>query len=238
MDIITTIIEELTALSSDEKRQVLPRFFKTGPGEYGEGDLFIGTAVPDTRQVAKAHRDISMADVEALLNSEWHEVRLAALLIMVAKANKADDSTRKELFDFYLSHTDRINNWDLVDLSVKTIVGEYLMGKPRDQLYILAKSQSPWEVRMAIVSTFAFIRKGELDDTYRLCDMLMNHKHELIHKACGWMLREAGKRDPGRLRDWLAPRCAVMPRTMLRYAVEKFDAEERRRFMERRPCKL
>ena len=127
MDITTTILEELTALSTEEKRQVLPRFFKTGPGEYGEGDLFIGTAVPDTRQVAKAHRDISMADVEALLNSEWHEVRLAALLIMVAKANKADDSTRKELFDFYLSHTDRINNWDLVDLSVKTVVGEYLM---------------------------------------------------------------------------------------------------------------
>ncbi len=233
MDITTTIIEELTALSSDEKRQVLPRFFKTGPGEYGEGDLFIGTAVPDTRQVAKAHRDISMADVEALLNSEWHEVRLAALLIMVAKANKADDSTRKELFDFYLSHTDRINNWDLVDLSVKTIVGEYLMDKPRDQLYILAKSQSPWEVRMAIVSTFAFIRKGELDDTYRLCDMLMNHKHELIHKACGWMLREAGKRDPARLYDYVYAKRKRMPRTMLRYAIERFGKSEKATLMKK-----
>lgn len=201
MDITTTIIEELTALSTEEKRQVLPRFFKTGPGEYGEGDLFIGTAVPDTRQVAKA--------------------------------NKADDSTRKELFDFYLSHTDRINNWDLVDLSVRTIVGEYLMDKPRDQLYILAKSQSPWEVRMAIVSTFAFIRKGELDDTYRLCDMLMNHKHELIHKACGWMLREAGKRDPARLYDYVYANLKRMPRTMLRYAIERFGKSEKATLMKK-----
>ena len=201
MDITTTIIEELTALSTEEKRQVLPRFFKTGPGEYGEGDLFIGTAVPDTRQVAKA--------------------------------NKADDSTRKELFDFYLSHTDRINNWDLVDLSVKAVVGEYLMDKPRDQLYILAKSQSPWEVRMAIVSTFAFIRKGELDDTYRLCDMLMNHKHELIHKACGWMLREAGKRDPARLYDYVYANRKRMPRTMLRYAIERFGKSEKATLMKK-----
>lgn len=233
MDIVTTITEELSALSTDEKRRILPRFFKTGPGQYGEGDRFLGTAVPDTRSVAKAHRDTSLADIGLLLGSPWHEVRLAALLIMVAKADKADDNSRRELLDFYLSHTHRINNWDLVDLSVTKIVGEYLADKPRDLLYSLAQSPLLWEARMSIVATLAFIRKGDLDDTYRLCDLLMDHSHELIHKACGWMLREAGKRNPARLYDYVDANRARMPRTMLRYAIERFGKTEREALMKK-----
>lgn len=233
MDIVTTITEELSALSTDEKRRILPRFFKTGPGQYGEGDRFLGTAVPDTRSVAKAHRDTSLADIGLLLGSPWHEVRLAALLIMVAKADKADDNSRRELLDFYLSHTHRINNWDLVDLSVTKIVGEYLADKPRDLLYSLAQSPLLWEARMSIIATLAFIRKGDLDDTYRLCDLLMDHSHELIHKACGWMLREAGKRNPARLYDYVDANRARMPRTMLRYAIERFGKTEREALMKK-----
>lgn len=233
MDIVTTITEELSALSTDEKRRILPRFFKTGPGQYGEGDRFLGTAVPDTRSVAKAHRDTSLADIGLLLGSPWHEVRLAALLIMVAKADKADDNSRREMLDFYLSHTHRINNWDLVDLSVTKIVGEYLADKPRDLLYSLAQSPLLWEARMSIVATLAFIRKGDLDDTYRLCDLLMDHSHELIHKACGWMLREAGKRNPARLYDYVDANRARMPRTMLRYAIERFGKTEREALMKK-----
>lgn len=233
MDIVTTITEELSALSTDEKRRILPRFFKTGPGQYGEGDRFLGTAVPDTRSVAKAHRDTSLADIGLLLGSPWHEVRLAALLIMVAKADKADDNSRRELLDFYLSHTNRINNWDLVDLSVTKIVGEYLADKPRDLLYSLAQSPLLWEARMSIVATLAFIRKGDLDDTYRLCDLLMDHSHELIHNACGWMLREAGKRNPARLYDYVNANRARMPRTMLRYAIERFGKTEREALMKK-----
>lgn len=233
MDIVTTITEELSALSTDEKRRILPRFFKTGPGQYGEGDRFLGTAVPDTRSVAKAHRDTSLADIGLLLGSPWHEVRLAALLIMVAKADKADDNSRRELLDFYLSHTNRINNWDLVDLSVTKIVGEYLADKPRDLLYSLAQSPLLWEARMSIVATLAFIRKGDLDDTYRLCDLLMDHSHELIHNACSWMLREAGKRNPARLYDYVNANRARMPRTMLRYAIERFGKTEREALMKK-----
>ena len=233
MDIVTTIMEELIALSTDEKRRVLPRFFKTGPGQYGEGDLFIGTAVPDTRRVAIAHKDASLEEIEQLLCSQWHEMRLAALLIMVAKAHKADDYTRRCLFSFYLTHTARINNWDLVDLSAPTLVGGYLSDKPRDTLYCLAQSQLLWEARIAVVATLAFIRHEDLDDTYKICDMLMNHSHELIHKACGWMLREAGKHDPRRLYTYVMDNRCRMPRTMLRYAIERFAPSERKELMEK-----
>lgn len=233
MNIVTTIMEELTALSTEEKRRVLPHFFKTGPGQYGEGDLFIGTTVPDTRRVAIAHKDASLEDVEQMLYSQWHEVRLAALLIMVAKAHKADDYTRSRLFNFYLRHTARINNWDLVDLSAPTLVGDYLSDKTRDTLYSLAQSQLLWEARIAIVATLAFIRRGDLDDTYKICNILMNHSHELIHKACGWMLREAGKRNPKRLYTYVMDNRCHMPRTMLRYAIERFAPSERKELMEK-----
>ncbi|WP_455540801.1 DNA alkylation repair protein [Prevotella fusca] len=231
--IIGLITDELQAFSTEEKREVLPRFFKTGKGEYGEGDHFLGVAVPDTRTVAKQHKDISLDEIRNLMQSEWHEVRLCALLIMVEKSKKKDETLRKQLFDLYLSQTSRINNWDLVDLSCRFIVGEFLLDKSRDILYQLAQSPLLWDNRIAIVSTYAFIRKGQLDDTYVLSDLMMKHPHDLMHKAIGWMLREAGKRDPERLYDYVMYHRAEMPRTMLRYAIEKFGPKERSVLMKR-----
>ena len=231
--IIGLITDELQAFSTEEKREVLPRFFKTGKGEYGEGDHFLGVAVPDTRTVAKQHKDISLDEIRNLMQSEWHEVRLCALLIMVEKSKKKDETLRKQLFDLYLSQTSRINNWDLVDLSCRFIVGEFLLDKSRDILYQLAQSPLLWDNRIAIVSTYAFIRKGQLDDTYVLSDLMMKHPHDLMHKAIGWMLREAGKRDPERLYDYVMNHRAEMPRTMLRYAIEKFGSKERSVLMKR-----
>ncbi|MGP1417821.1 MAG: DNA alkylation repair protein [Prevotella fusca] len=231
--IIGLITDELQAFSTEEKREVLPRFFKTGKGEYGEGDHFLGVAVPDTRTVAKQYKDISLNEIRNLMQSEWHEVRLCALLIMVEKSKKKDETLRKQLFDLYLSQTSRINNWDLVDLSCRFIVGEFLLDKSRDILYQLAQSPLLWDNRIAIVSTYAFIRKGQLDDTYVLSDLMMKHPHDLMHKAIGWMLREAGKRDPERLYDYVMNHRAEMPRTMLRYAIEKFGPKERSVLMKR-----
>ena len=231
--IIGLITDELQAFSTEEKREVLPRFFKTGKGEYGEGDHFLGVAVPDTRTVAKQHKDISLDEIRNLMQSEWHEVRLCALLIMVEKSKKKDKILRKQLFDLYLSQTSRINNWDLVDLSCRFIVGEFLLDGSRDILYQLAQSPLLWDNRIAIVSTYAFIRKGQLDDTYVLSDLMMKHPHDLMHKAIGWMLREAGKRDPERLYDYVMNHRAEMPRTMLRYAIEKFGPKERSVLMKR-----
>lgn len=231
--IIGLITDELQAFSTEEKREVLPRFFKTGKGEYGEGDHFLGVAVPDTRTVAKQHKDISLDEIRNLMQSEWHEVRLCALLIMVEKSKKKDETLRKQLFDLYLSQTSRINNWDLVDLSCRFIVGEFLLDKSRDILYQLAQSPLLWDNRIAIVSTYAFMRKGQLDDTYVLSDLMMKHPHDLMHKAIGWMLREAGKRDPERLYDYVMNHRAEMPRTMLRYAIEKFGPKERSVLMKR-----
>ena len=187
-----TITNELQALSDAEKREIFPKFFKAGKGEYGEGDRFLGVTVPNIRAIAKLHEDISIEEIRDLIQSEWHEVRLCALIIMVEKSKKKDEALRKELFNLYLSQTERINNWDLVDLSCRFIIGEYLLDKSRDILYHLAQSPLLWDNRIAIVSTYAFIRKGQLEDTYALSDLMMQHPHDLMHKAIGWMLREAG----------------------------------------------
>uniref|UniRef100_A0AB33IYY1 DNA alkylation repair protein n=1 Tax=Prevotella sp. GTC17253 TaxID=3236793 RepID=A0AB33IYY1_9BACT len=227
------IINELRALSSAEKSEVFPRFFKTGKGEYGEDDRFLGVVVPNVRNVAKRYKDISLEEIRCLMQSEWHEVRLCALLIMVEKTKKADETLKQHLFELYLSVTDRINNWDLVDLSCRFIVGEYLLDRDRDILYRLADSKLLWDNRIAIVSTYAFIRQGQLEDTYALSDLMMHHRHDLMHKAIGWMLREAGKRDADRLYSYVLKNRAVMPRTMLRYAIEKFDPEQRKLLMQR-----
>lgn len=226
-----TIINELKALATEEKRLFLPHFFKTGKGQYGEGDVFLGVVVPYTRKVAKAHRDATINDIEELLASEYHEARLCALLIMVLKFGKADETTRQSLYNLYISHTDRINNWDLVDLSAPTIVGGYLQDKSRHKLYNMAESELLWDNRIAMVSTFAFIRNRDFDDTYSLALKMMNHPHDLMHKAIGWMLREAGKRDPEQLYDFVEGHHSQMPRTMLRYAIEKFSPLERTRLM-------
>lgn len=228
-----TITNELQALSDAEKREIFPKFFKAGKGEYGEGDRFLGVTVPNIRAIAKLHKDISIEEIRDLIQSEWHEVRLCALIIMVEKSKKKDEVLRKELFNLYLSQTERINNWDLVDLSCRFIIGEYLLDKSRDILYQLAQSPLLWDNRIAIVSTYAFIRKGQLEDTYALSDLMMQHPHDLMHKAIGWMLREAGKRNPERLYDYVMSHRADMPRTMLRYAIEKFSPKERTILMKR-----
>ena len=231
--ITKTITSELQALSNAEKREIFPKFFKAGKGEYGEGDRFLGVTVPNIRAIAKLHKDISLDEIRDLMLSEWHEVRLCALLIMVEKSKKKDEALRQQLFDLYLSQTDRINNWDLVDLSCRFIIGEYLLDKSRDILYQLAQSPLLWDNRIAIVSTYAFIRKGQLEDTYALSDLMMQHPHDLMHKAIGWMLREAGKRDANRLYNYVMSHRADMPRTMLRYAIEKFSPKERAILMKR-----
>ena len=228
-----TITNELQALSDAEKREIFPKFFKAGKGEYGEGDHFLGVTVPNIRAIAKLHKNISIEEIRDLIQSEWHEVRLCALIIMVEKSKKKDEALRKELFNLYLSQTKRINNWDLVDLSCRFIIGEYLLDKSRDILYQLAQSPLLWDNRIAIVSTYAFIRKGQLEDTYALSDLMMQHPHDLMHKAIGWMLREAGKRNPERLYDYVMSHRADMPRTMLRYAIEKFSPKERAILMKR-----
>ena len=224
----TQIYNALVARSDEEKKIVLPRFFKTGKGQYGEGDMFLGVTVPNIRDVAKEFKDINFDIIEELIHSPWHEMRMCALLILV---NNSQQEVTKDTFDFYLSQTKYINNWDLVDLSAPQIVGKFLLDKKRDTLYQLAGNDLLWDNRIAIVSTLTFIRNNDLDDTYQLSLKMMNHKHDLMHKAIGWMLREAGKRDTKRLYNFVMEYRNIMPRTMLRYSIEKFDKETRKELM-------
>lgn len=222
------ITKALKELATEEKRMFLPHFFKTGKGQYGEGDRFLGVVVPNTRKVAKAYaKEATRKDIAALISSPYHEIRLCALLILIQKFIKAEVDERKEIYDFYLKHTESINNWDLVDLSAPYIIGAYLLDKPRNVLYKLADSELLWNNRIAIVATQTFIRNNDLDDTFALSLKLMSHPHDLIHKAVGWMLREAGKRNRHRLLTFVDEHRGEMPRTMLRYAIEKFSPEER-----------
>lgn len=228
---VETIISELMAYQQADKQEILPRFFKTGKGEYGEGDRFMGVSVPQVRLISKRNRDISIDEVEQLLASPWHEARQCALFILTLQYQRAKAEERKTIVDFYLSHTDRINNWDLVDVSAHYILGDYLLSHSREILYRLAESPSLWENRIAMVSTYAFIRKGELDDTYALATRMMHHPHDLMHKAIGWMLREAGKKDVERLTRYVKQYAGQMPRTMLRYAIEKLENVMRQEIM-------
>ncbi len=225
---LSIIESRLVSRSDEEKKVVLPRFFKTGKGQYGEGDKFIGVTVPNIRAVAKEFKDVDFDVIKELLQSPWHEMRMCALLIIIHNSKK---EVSKETFDFYLSQTKYINNWDLVDLSAPQIVGRYLLNKKRDILYQLAESDLLWDNRIAIVSTLTFIRNNDLDDTYNLSLKMIHHKHDLMHKAIGWMLREAGKRDAERLYKFMKERKLEMPRTMLRYAIEKFDDTTRKELM-------
>ena len=226
-------------LSRRDPSQVdgLMRFFKTGPGQYGEGDRFLGIKVPVTREVVKAcWRDTGFPDLEECIASEYHEIRLAALLTLVEIFchAKKDPALRQRCVDFYLSHTQFINNWDLVDLSCYPLLGSWLLDKDRKLLYDLARDgKTIWEQRIGIVSTMQFIRHGQLDDTFAIADILLHHTHDLIHKAVGWLLREAGKRDSSALKAFLEPRYRTMPRTMLRYAIEKFPEQDRKTLLGR-----
>lgn len=225
---LNIIESQLVARSDEEKKIVLPRFFKTGKGQYGEGDKFLGVTVPNIRAVAKEFKDVDFDVIKELIRSPWHEMRMCALLILV---NNSKKEVSKETFEFYLSQTKYINNWDLVDLSAPQIVGQYLLDKERDILYRLAESDLLWDNRIAIVSTLTFIRNSDLDDTYKLSLKMMYHKHDLMHKAIGWMLREAGKRDEERLYKFVKEYKTKMPRTMLRYSIEKFDELTRKELM-------
>ena len=232
------LLSEITARADESQVEGLSRFFKTGPGQYGEGDKFLGIKVPVTREVVKqCWRETSMEDLDECIASEYHEVRLAALLALVeifAHAKRLP-AKQADCIDFYLSHTDRINNWDLVDLSCYPLLGVWLLDKDRSLLYDLARNgKTIWEQRIGIVSTMTFIRHGQLQDTFDIADILLHHPHDLIHKAVGWLLREAGKRDKEALTAYLEPRCQDMPRTMLRYAIEKFPEAERQAYLKKR----
>ena len=216
----------------------LSRFFKTGKGQYGEGDKFLGIKVPVTREVVKqCWQTTSFDNLETCIRSEYHELRLVALLALVQlfKHAKKDVGLQKQYIDFYLSHTEFINNWDLVDLSCYELLGVWLLDKDRTLLYDLARDgKTIWEQRIGMVSTMQFLRYGQLDDTYAIADIFLAKPkplHDLLQKAVGWLLREAGKRDEKRLKDWLSDRYQDMPRTMLRYAIEKFTEEERQQFL-------
>ena len=226
--------KDLQGLADQKKAQTLMRFFKTGPGEYGEGDKFIGVTVPLQRQVAKKYyKDILFAEIKELLKSPIHEYRLTALLMLTYRYERTDDKARKEIFELYLGHTKYINNWDLVDLSAPNIVGAYLCSHPGKKkiLTLLAKSENLWEKRISVLATYAFIKKGDFDDILKIATTLLADEHDLIHKAVGWMLREMGKRDQLTEEKFLQKYYTVMPRTMLRYAIEKFDEELRQKYL-------
>jgi 3-methyladenine DNA glycosylase AlkD len=230
----TLIRQELEQYIDPVKREYLPRFFKTGKGGYGEGDRFLGVVVPNTRLVAKRHKDDPLEVVAELLQSPWHECRLCALLMLVERFKKRNEAERRQIVDLYLAHTASINNWDLVDLSAPGLIGVYLADKPRALLYRLVESPLLWEQRIAIVSTYTLIKRGDYLDTIALAERLLSHRHDLMHKSVGWMLREVGKRDKELLLQFLEKHSTEMPRTMLRYAIEKFPEEERQWWLRRK----
>lgn len=225
------ITAHLISLADKDRAAHAQRYFKAEAGGYGEGDRFLGLRVPVVRLAVKHFSSASVDTAAQLLSAEWHEVRLFALLLLVAKFAKADEAGRTAIFHIYLAHTRHIDNWDLVDSSAPYIVGMHLRDKDRRILDELAQSKSLWERRIAIMATFAFIRDGEFDDALRLAERLLHDPEDLIHKACGWMLREIGKRDPAAETTFLQAHCRAMPRTMLRYAIEKFAPAERQRYL-------
>ncbi|MEN9919219.1 MAG: hypothetical protein RL662_1655 [Bacteroidota bacterium] len=229
------IQKQLEAVSSPQKRDFIPSFFKTGKGEYGEGDKFIGVVVPEIRKIAKQYKDLSQEEITNLLHNQYHECRLCALIILTERFKKAKiEVERTSFFNFYLQNTKWINNWDLVDLSCKDVIGGYLIDKTdRTILYKLAKSNLLWDQRIAIISTHPFIKKQDYHDTIQLSAYFLTHKHDLIHKAVGWMLREIGKQDKTVLTMFLDTYYKQMPRTMLRYSIEKLLPEEKAYYMKK-----
>jgi 3-methyladenine DNA glycosylase AlkD len=228
------ILEELHSVANPEKAVFLQRFFKTGKGQYAEGDVFLGIAVPIVRNIVKANKGIPLPEIQTLLYSEYHEARLAALLFLAQQFKKAKETERKTIFDFYLAHARQANNWDLVDVTCRDVIGLYLLNKEdRSALYRLAESENLWEQRISIVSTWTFIKYCDFTDTLELSKKLLSHKHDLMHKAVGWMLREVGKKDRNTLTAFLEAYHKQMPRTALRYAIEHFSPEAKAYFMKR-----
>jgi len=227
----TTIQTRLKALANAKDAKNLSWYFKTGPGDYGEGDVFIGIRVPVIRKLVKEFKEVDEKTILNLLASPIHEARMLALFILVWQFETATAGDRERIYRLYLAHAGRINNWDLVDLSAPAIVGGYLLGRSHRPLFRLAKSKILWERRIAILATFAFIRCNDYADSLLIADLLLHDPHDLIHKAVGWMLREVGKRDQATLESFLALRCREMPRTMLRYAIERFPEARRQYYL-------
>ncbi len=226
---LAALRKEIDGLADKKQAQVLQGFFKTGQGQYGQGDVFLGIKVPVQRKIAKTYQDLPLAEVEELLDSGIHEHRLIALLILIFKYRNVDLGGKKEIYTLYLKTTRRINNWDLVDLSAPAIVGNYLLDKKRDVLYRFARSADLWEKRISILATFEFIKNGQTEDTFAIAEILLRDPHDLIHKAVGWMLREAGKRVSQEQEEkFLRKHRTVMPRTMLRYAIERFSEDKKK----------
>ncbi len=223
------VMQDLQKLEDIEKKKILQRFFKTGIGEYGEGDVFLGITVPKQRIVAAKHKDLELKDIQKLLDSKVHEHRLTGLFILVSKFKKTKD---KAIVDFYIRNAKKVNNWDLVDSSADSILGDYLFDKDKSVLISLAKSTNLWERRISIISTYSFIKKGDAEWTFKISEILINDKEDLIQKAVGWMLREVGKRVSEEKEEIFLKRYyKKMPRTMLRYAIERFDDKKRKFYM-------
>lgn len=228
------VLKELEYLKNSEKIKVFKRFFKTNEGEYGYGDMFWGISVPQVRGISKRYfRDISFDEIKVLINHRIHEIRLAGYLILTYQYEKSDNERRKDIFDFYLNNLSGCNNWDLVDLSCYKIVGEYLLKNKEERriLYELSRSNNLWEQRISIVSTLPFIKRKEFKDTLNISKVLLSHSHDLIHKAVGWMLREVGKQDMNVLREFLNENINTIPRTTLRYSIERMNESERKKYL-------
>lgn len=228
-----TILEELQAIGNPAKATHLARFFKTGKGQYGEGDLFLGITVPEQRAIAKRNSQLDLPGIQQLVTSPWHEARLTGLLILLERfnRNKCNADAQQACIDFYLANTQNINNWDLVDLSCYKLLGVWLEDKDRSLLYRLAASTNLWEQRIAIVTCMHFVRRNDFTDCLAIATQLLHHPHDLIHKAVGWLLREIGKKDRTTLTGFLQSHARTMPRTMLRYAIEHFPEEERKKYL-------
>ncbi|MBT6774337.1 DNA alkylation repair protein [Candidatus Woesearchaeota archaeon] len=232
INVLSEIKKDLFGLSDPVRAKHSQRFFKTGPGEYGEGDVFLGLTMPELRVVAKKYfREVSLVDVQELVKSKYHEFRMCALVMLVYKYEK--DMERKKIYEFFLKNTKYINNWDLVDVTVPKTVGAYLIDNDRSILYELVKSSSLWERRIAVLATFAFIRLGDFKDSLKISEILLEDKHDLIHKAVGWMLREIGKRDEKVLEEFLDKHVTKMPRTMLRYSIERLEEGKRKSYLKK-----
>jgi len=228
---LSQLKKDLKKAGNKKQAKLLQRFFKTGKGEYGEGDIFLGIKVPIQREISKKYCGLNLPKIQDLLNSKIHEHRLVALIILVNKYKKADEREKARIFNFYLKNTKKINNWDLVDTSAHKIVGDFLLDKKRKILYDLAESKNLWEKRISIISTFAFIDNHEFDDSLRISRILLKDEHDLIHKAVGWALREIGKKDQKVEEKFLKQYYKKMPRTMLRYAIERFEEKKRLRYL-------
>lgn len=233
---LNALIQQLNALANPTRALQATRFFKTAKGQYAEGDIFIGISNPALRTLAKSYqKTISLDNLQLLLNNEIHEFRLIALFILVAKFQKSSANERVVYVDFYLNNVEKINNWDLVDSSAYQILGNFLLHENRQILYDLASSKHLWSERIAIVATLAFIREQQFLDCFNLSALFFKHPHDLMHKACGWMLREVGKRNTTSLEEFLEENVTLMPRTMLRYAIEKFPEPQRQYFLKAKP---